>query len=199
MGFGSILMLAAGLAMDAVAVAAARGMAAPVFRIRTAVVIGLFFGGFQALMPVLGWQLGALVGPIVAQWDHWIAFALLGGLGGKMLLEAARERDGEGVEDVPAAPAPGAVPPPDLGLGLLLGLSIATSIDAFAVGITLPMLKAPLLLSVLTIGITTAVLSAGGFAAGRRLGASLGRRVDAAGGVALILLGTKILVEHLAA
>lgn len=195
MGFGSILLLAVGLAMDAVAVAAARGIAAPIFRLREALVIGVFFGVFQGGMPVLGWQLGALLGPLVERWDHWIAFALLVGLGSKMLVESwkeSREPDG-------GAPAPAAERRSELRLGTLIALSVATSIDAFAVGITLPMLGAPLLLAVVTIGVTTAVLSAGGFAAGRRFGDVLGRRVDIAGGLALIVLGTKILLEHLGA
>lgn len=195
MGFGSILLLAAGLAMDAVAVAAARGIAAPVFRVQTALVIGLFFGLFQGGMPVLGWQLGALLGPLVERWDHWIAFVLLVGLGGKMLVESWQEsREPEEGEARAATQRD-----TRLRLGTLVALSIATSIDAFAVGITLPMLGAPLLLSVVTIGVTTAVLSAGGFAAGRRFGAVLGRRVDIVGGLALIVLGTKILLEHLTA
>jgi putative Mn2+ efflux pump MntP len=112
-----------------------------------------------------------------------------------MLVEAWREAREPDASGRPASPAA----PPQLGLALLVGLSIATSIDAFAVGVTLPMLHAPLAVSIVTIGATTAVLSAGGFAAGRRFGAALGRRVDVAGGVALILLGTKILVEHLTA
>jgi putative Mn2+ efflux pump MntP len=183
--FGAILFLAVGLAMDAAAVSAARGLAAPRIRLRHVLLVAGFFGGFQALMPLIGWLIGARVGPLVAAWDHWIAFALLATVGGKMLLEA-RSAD--------AAPAHGR----DLfGLRVMLLLAIATSIDALAVGITLPLLDAPLLLSLVTIGATTAALSALALFAGRRFGAALGRRLDAAGGLVLIGIGTKILIEHL--
>ncbi len=183
MRFGSILMLAVGLAMDAMAVAAARGLAAPRLLPRHALLVAAFFGGFQALMPLLGWLLGRGVGPIVQAFDHWIAFILLAGIGAKMLWEA---RGGD------AAPTGD-----QFGLRVMLVLAVATSIDAFAAGITLPMLGAPLALSLATIGLTTAVLSALGLFLGRRFGAMLGRGLDAFGGLVLIGLGARILVEHL--
>lgn len=187
MSFGAILLLALGLSMDATAVAAARGLATPKILPRHVALVALFFGGFQALMPLLGWVVGAQLGPLVQRWDHWIAFVLLGAIGGKMLHEAWGGDEG-GDEEAPR----------DLyGLKVMFVLAVATSIDALAVGVTLPMLDAPLVLSLVTIGVTTAALSALGLFAGRRFGALLGKRLDVAGGLVLIGLGVKILVEHL--
>jgi putative Mn2+ efflux pump MntP len=185
--FAAILLLAVGLAMDATAVAAARGLAARRVRARQVLLVALLFGGAQALMPLLGWWVGAQLGPLVAAVDHWIAFGLLAGIGGKMVWEGLRHTGAEGVAsgaDVFALPT-------------LLLLALATSIDAFAVGITLPLLGAPLGLSLATIGLTTAALSAAGVVLGRRFGARLGRRLDAFGGLVLVGLGCKLLIEHL--
>jgi manganese efflux pump family protein len=186
--FGAIFVLALGLAMDAGAVSAARGVATPRISSRHVVLVAVFFGGFQAFMPLLGWAVGSRVGPIVQAWDHWIAFALLSVIGGKMLWEAGD-----------AKPALAAQPPVgDLfGLRVMLLLAVATSLDALAVGLTLPMLNAPLLLSLATIGTTTALLSVAGLFAGRHFGGLLGKRLDLVGGLVLIGLGTKILIEHL--
>jgi putative Mn2+ efflux pump MntP len=153
--------------------------------------IALFFGGFQALMPLLGWLVGAKIGGLVEAWDHWIAFVLLAGIGGKMLWEA--REDGED------AAAPKAKEDELFGVRALLVLAVATSIDALAVGFTLPMLDAGIVTALLTIGITTAVLSALGLFAGRRFGAMLGKRLEIVGGVVLIGVGAKILIEHLSA
>jgi len=175
--------------MDATAVAAARGLAVPRVLPRQVVLVALFFGGFQALMPLVGWLIGSRVGSLVQAWDHWIAFGLLGGIGGKMIWEARGRPDDDKDKDAG-----------DLfGLKVMFILAIATSIDALAVGITLPMLGAPLALSLITIGVTTAVLSVAGLYAGRRFGALLGKRLDVIGGLVLIGLGTKILIEHLRA
>lgn len=189
MTFGSILLLAVGLAMDATAVSAARGMALPAVRPYHIAMVSLFFGGFQAMMPVIGWTIGAGVGPLVQTWDHWIALVLLAGVGGKMIWEARSEPDG----DEPQSTSEGSL----FGFKVMLVLAIATSIDALAVGITLPMLDAPLVLSLVTIGVTTACLSVVGLFAGRRFGLALGRRLDVFGGVVLVGLGVKIVVEHL--
>lgn len=171
--------------MDAAAVAAARGLAAPVLRARHFLLVAALFGGFQALMPLLGWQLGQRLGGAVAAWDHWIAFVLLVGIGIKMIAEAnSRDREVLAQSDV-------------FGLRVMLTLAVATSIDAFAVGITLPLMDAPFALSLVTIGITTAILSALGLAIGRRFGAKVGHRMDMLGGVVLVGLGAKILIEHL--
>jgi putative Mn2+ efflux pump MntP len=183
--FAAVLALALGVAMDATAVAAARGLAAPHVRARHVLLVGLLFGGAQALMPLLGYLIGDRLGDLFARWDHWVAFALLTGIGGKMLWEARGGREDEETEGDP------------FDLRLLLVLAVATSIDAFAVGITLPLLGAPLLLSLATIGITTAVLSGAAVVLGRRFGTKLGRRLDVLGGLVLVGLGVKILVQHL--
>jgi manganese efflux pump family protein len=185
--FPSILLLAVGLAMDAAAVSAARGAAAREIRARHVAMVALFFGGFQAAMPLLGATLGGKLGPLVEAWDHWIAFVLLGGIGLNMLRQSWRSAGGA---EAPATGDP-------FGAKVMLLLAIATSIDALAVGVTLPMLGAPLPLTLVTIGIVTAALSALGLAAGRRFGALLGRRFEAVGGVVLVVLGAKILVQHL--
>lgn len=186
MSFGAILLLALGLSMDATAVAAARGLAAERIRFQHVLRVAFLFGGFQALMPVLGWFVGSRIGPVVQAYDHWIAFVLLGAIGTKMLYEAFQQKE-ENAEDTANL----------FRMDVMLVLAVATSIDALAVGVTLPILGAPLLLSVVTIGVTTALLSAGGLLVGRRFGALLGKRLDIAGGLVLIGLGTKILVEHL--
>jgi len=185
MSLPALLALALGLAMDATAVSAALGLATPALRARHFAAVALLFGGFQAAMPAAGWLLGRSVGPSLAAWDHWIAFALLGGIGAKMIVEARRA----GGDDAPARDvfAPAA----------LLALAVATSIDALAAGVMLPMLGAPLLPAIAAIGVTTAALSAAGLALGHRVGARFGRGLEALGGVVLIGLGAKILVEHL--
>ncbi len=190
MSFAALLWIAVGLAMDATAVAAARGLAAGRVRLRDALGLALLFGAFQAGMPAIGWLIGVRAGGALAAWDHWVAFVILAGLGAKMLIDAWRVRE-------PAAPD--AKAGQAFRLTLLVPLAIATSIDALAAGFTLPLLDAPFALSIATIGVVTALLCLAGVYAGRRLGAGLGRRLDAAGGVALIALGTKILIEHLLA
>src|SRR5690606_4612520 len=189
MTFGAILFLGLGLAMDATAVAAARGLALPAIRVRHVLLVAGFFGGFQALMPVIGWLLGARLGPVVQEWDHWIAFALLGCIGGKMLWDARGRADEDAAGGVVEL----------FGWKTMFVLAVATSIDAVAVGITLPMLDASFLMSIATIGVVTALLSAIGLYAGRRFGSVLGRRLDVVGGLVLVGLGLKILVEHLQA
>lgn len=190
MRFGSIFLLAMSVAMDATAVAAARGLATPKVQLRHVVLVAGLFGGFQAGMPVLGWLIGRRIGPLVQAWDHWIAFALLIAIGGKMLWDArGADRDDlveTGTQDL-------------YRMRVMLVLAIATSIDAMAVGVTLPMLDAPLLLSIVTIGVTTAAFSAAGLFAGRRFGVHLGSRLDVLGGLVLVGLGAKILIEHLLA
>lgn len=188
MKLGGILLLAFGLSMDAMAVAATRGLLVRQIRFRHVALVAGFFGGFQALMPLLGWLLGNRVGKAIEAWDHWVIFALLGGIGVKMLWEAfhAEEQKSSSEGD-------------PFGLRVMLLLAIATSIDALAAGFALPLMGAPLGLSLAAIGLTTATLSALGLFAGHRFGAALGSRLDALGGVVLIGLGVKTLVEHLSA
>lgn len=186
MKLGGILLLAFGLSMDAMAVAAARGLAVRRIRVRHVALVAGLFGGFQALMPLFGWLLGSSVGTALEAWDHWVIFALLGGIGVKMLWEASRPQEREQLSEADA-----------FGLRVMLLLAIATSIDALAAGFALPLMGAPLGVSLAAIGVTTAALSALGLFAGHRFGATLGRRLDALGGLVLIGLGVKTLVEHL--
>ena len=151
MRFGAILALSVGLAMDATAVSAARGMAVPRVRPRHVALVALFFGGFQAADAVVGWLVGRRIGPLVEAWDHWIAFVLLAGIGAKMLWESRESKADNPRSDEEL-----------FGLRVMLLLAVATSIDALAVGVTLPMLDAPFGLSIATIGMTTAILSAVG-------------------------------------
>jgi manganese efflux pump family protein len=175
-----VIALAIGLAMDATAVAATRGLRA---RRGEAVLLAALFGGFQAGMAALGWLLGDYGGRYVAAWDHWIAFGLLAAIGGKMLWDARR---GD------AAPEPRSG-----GAVLYLGLALATSIDAGAAGITLPLLAVPPGFAVAAIGVVTALLTLIGYRAGNALGRRLGSRLEVVGGVVLIAIGVKMLVEHL--
>ncbi len=195
MSIVGILGLALAVAMDATAVAAARGLAAPRVRLRHALLVGGLFGGAQALMPLLGWAVGDRVGPLVARWDHWVVFALLGGIGAKMLWEARAVRTG------PTGPEGRnrSHRRDPFGLGPLLLLALATSIDAFGVGITLPMLGAPLATSILVFGLTTALLSAAALFAARQLGGRFGGALDALGGLILIGVGAHIVIQHLRA
>lgn len=188
MKLGGILLLAFGLSMDAMAVAAARGLLVRQIRFRHVALVAGFFGGFQALMPLFGWLLGSRVGTAIEAWDHWVIFALLGGIGAKMLWQAFHAEEQKPISEADA-----------FGLRVMLVLAIATSIDALAAGFTLPLMGAPLGLSLAAIGLTTATLSALGLYAGHRFGAALGSRLGALGGVLLIGLGVKTLVEHLSA
>jgi putative Mn2+ efflux pump MntP len=185
-GFWSLLALSFGLAMDATAVAAARGSATPRVLGRHVLCVALYFGGFQALMPALGWLLGESIGSFVSAGSPWIAFFLLGGVGAKMLWEARLEHH----EKAAAGTDP-------FGARVMLLLALATSLDAFAVGVSLPLLRAPFTLALATIGITTALLSTAGLFCGRHFGGVLGRRAELAGGLILIGLGSMILIQHL--
>lgn len=192
MAFSSVPLLAVGLAMDAAAVSATRGLAVPKVEPRHALSVALFFGGAQAGMPLLGWLAGDKLGTFAAAWGDWIAAAVFFVLGGKMLIEVlrkrAREGDAEAVEEMPAHP---------FAIGTMALLALATSIDALVAGVTLPMLHAPLVASVATIGGTTAALSVLALYGGRRLGRSFEGRLDLIGGILLVGLGAKVVVAHL--
>ena len=178
------LVIAFGLAMDAFAVAISCGLAMDRIRLEYALKIGTAFGFFQAAMPILGWLAGSRLRHLISEWDHWLAFALLAVIGGKMIYEATtgcyRER---------AVIA--------LNLKILFGLAIATSIDALAVGISFALLNTAVLAPSLIIGAVTFVLSTLGVLLGHRFGCYLGRKVEIAGGLVLIGIGIKILLEHL--
>jgi putative Mn2+ efflux pump MntP len=154
--------------------------------LKHAYLIALFFGVFQAVMPLIGYLLGTGFSEYIEKFDHWIAFALLAFIGGKMVIEAIREKDGGPEEKTDA-----------LSTGELTVLAVATSIDALAVGITFAFLKVNILPSVLLIGVTTFALSLGGVLLGNRFGAKYKTKAEVAGGVILVLIGLKILLEHL--
>lgn len=181
MGTVELLILAAGLAMDAFAVSVCKGLAMGKPSWRQALVPGLWFGGFQGLMPCLGYLLGARFSVYITAVDHWLAFGLLVLLGVNMLREA-----GEGGEKADGS----------LAWRTMLAMAVATSIDALAVGITFAFLAVDLIPAALTIAAVTLVLSTLGVRLGGRFGAKLEGRAQVLGGCILILLGVKILLEH---
>lgn len=186
MGFLELFLIAVGLSADAFSVSVCKGLNMRKLNLKHAYVIALFFGVFQAVMPLLGYLLGTGFSEYIEKYDHWIAFVLLAFIGGKMALEAIREKDGEAEEKTDT-----------LSIGELTVLAVATSIDALAVGITFAFLKVNILPSVLLIGVTTFALSLGGVLLGNRFGAKYKSKAEIAGGVILILIGLKILLEHL--
>jgi putative Mn2+ efflux pump MntP len=188
MNLGELLLLAVGLAMDAVAVSATRGLRVGSVRLVHLASVALFFGGAQALMPLGGFLLGQQVGPLIAAVHHWVAGGLLLFLGARMVrASSTQDRDHE---DAAATTDP-------FALGTMTALAVATSIDAFAVGVVLPTLGASLWVSVAVIGIVTAVLAMAGLIVGARLGAHLGTRLELVGGVVLIALGLRFVLEQL--
>lgn len=188
MGIVEIFLIAVGLSMDAFAVSLCKGLGMKRLDMRQAVIIGVFFGGFQALMPIVGWALGRQFESYIASVDHWIAFALLAFIGGKMIFDAFR---GEGYEGLSEED------PGRLDYKELLMLAIATSIDALAVGITFGFLQVGIIGAVSIIGITTFALSIIGVVIGHRFGSRFEKTASIIGGVVLILIGVRILLEHL--
>ncbi|MEA4911845.1 MAG: manganese efflux pump MntP family protein [Oscillospiraceae bacterium] len=187
MRFYELFMIAVALSMDAFAVSMCKGLAMQRLNYKNAAVISLYFGGFQALMPLLGYYLGARFERYIVNIDHYIAFALLAFLGARMIVEALRDGD--------TCPCGGDM----LDHRELLVLAVATSIDALAVGITFAFLGADILPAVSLIGAVTFLLSFAGVAIGNRFGARFKKKAEIAGGVVLILIGLKILLEHLGA
>jgi putative Mn2+ efflux pump MntP len=177
--------IALALAMDAFAVALGAGLTLERLTGGHLFRLGFHFGLFQALMPVVGWLAGLTVQRWIAAYDHWVAFGLLAFVGGKMIYEAWREEGEEGKETAD----------PTRGLTLVL-LSVATSIDALAVGLSLAMLRIAIWLPALVIGLVAGVLTVAGMLLGRRVGAAWGPRVEVVGGVVLVGIGIKILLEH---
>ena len=186
MTFIELLLTAVALSMDAFAVSTCKGLNLRKMDWKRALVIGLFFGGFQAAMPLVGWLLGSQFERLITSVDHWVVFGLLVLIGGKMVLDALKN------EEEASCPAEDR-----LDLKELVGLSFATSIDALAVGISFAFLQVRILPSVLVIGVTTCLLSMAGVAIGQRFGARHQSRATLIGGAVLILLGLKILLEHL--
>ena len=183
MGFWELVVLAIGLSMDAFAVSICKGLALQRVSWKECCIAGLWFGGFQALMPLLGYLLGTQFEQFVTSVDHWIAFVLLGIIGGNMIREAL-SKDEDKLDG-------------SLAFKTMLLLAIATSIDALAVGITFAFLNADITLSAVIIGVITFVASAAGVKIGNVFGSKFKSKAELAGGIVLVLMGLKILLEHL--
>lgn len=184
MGIGELLLLAVGLSMDAFAVSICKGLAMKKATLKAELTCGVWFGGFQALMPMIGFFLGTLFAEAIQAFDHWVAFGLLVLIGANMLKEAFSPEE----ETADA----------DLSVKTMFLMAVATSIDALAVGISLAMAGGVnIWLAALCIGICTCLLSAAGVKIGNVFGSRYEKKAQVAGGVILILLGIKILLEHL--
>ena len=183
-----LFLLGVGLSMDAFAVSVCKGLGMKKLNKKQALIIGLYFGGFQALMPFVGWLLGSQFQKYITSIDHWIAFILLDFIGGKMMIEAVREWNEEEVVDVMDAP---------IDHKNMLVLAVATSIDALTVGITFAFLGTPIVEAITIIGITTMVISIAGVVVGNFFGSRYKSKAEFIGGLILVLLGLKILLEHL--
>lgn len=178
-----IILLSIGLAMDAFAVAICKGLSMKKMNWKNAIIIAFYFGVFQALMPVFGYFLGTTFENLVTSIDHWLAFILLVAIGGNMIKEVF-SNDEEGKDD-------------KVDFKTMIVLAVATSIDALAIGITFAFLNVNLLLSVSCIGIITFVISLIGVKIGNRFGDKFQNKAELLGGIILIVLGLKILLEHL--
>ena len=183
MGLIELFLIAVGLSMDAFAVSVCKGLAMPKCTFKKAAIVGLWFGGFQALMPAIGYGLGAQFQETIASIDHWIAFVLLALIGGNMIHEALDNDE----EEADAS----------LDVKTMFLLAVATSIDALAIGITFAFLKVNIIPAVCFIGIVTFIISFAGVKIGNVFGARYKNKAEIVGGVILILLGLKILLEHL--
>ena len=185
--FVEIFLIGVGLAMDAFAVSICKGLCMSKLNKKQAIVIALYFGGFQALMPLIGWVLGIRFQQYIVSVDHWIAFILLAIIGGKMIYEAVKGDEGECCElkDAP------------LNHKELVVLAIATSIDALAIGITFAFLDTPILPAIAIIGISTFFICLLGVVVGNIFGSKYKNKAEFAGGLILVIIGLKILLEHL--
>jgi manganese efflux pump family protein len=179
----TITLVAVGLAMDAFAVSIAKGLSIENHKRKNALIIASFFGVFQMIMPVIGWFAGIELEDLIKGIDHWIAFGLLVLIGSKMIHDSAKKDTSQGESN--------------LRLHALLTLSIATSIDALMVGLSLAFLQTDILTPIVVIGIVTFSLSYVGFLFGNVLGNFLGSKIKAVGGIILIAIGIRILLEHL--
>ncbi|HBM81398.1 MAG TPA: hypothetical protein DD426_11295 [Clostridiaceae bacterium] len=185
MGLLELLLIGIGLSMDAFAASLCKGLNMKKPNLHNSLIIALFFGGFQAVMPLIGWLLGKQFEMYITSIDHWIAFGLLSFIGGKAIYDVFND-DGCSRNGCDR-----------LDMKELLILSIATSIDALAVGITFAFLKISIIPAVSLIGMTTFILSLVGVGIGHRFGVKFKSRSELAGGIVLILIGLKILIEHL--
>ena len=183
MSLAELFIIAVGLSMDAFAVSVCKGLSVQKMKLGHALTCGIYFGGFQALMPLIGYLLGSQFESMITQIDHWIAFVLLGIIGFNMVKES-RETEEEELDC-------------SFGVKAMIPLAIATSIDALAVGVTFAFLKVDIFWAVTFIGGVTFVLSAIGVKVGNVFGMRYKSKAELAGGVILILMGAKILAEHL--
>jgi len=184
MNFITIVIIAIGLAMDAFAVSIVSGTAYQQLKIRHALRIAIFFGAFQAFMPLIGSLAGLTVKQYIADYDHWVAFALLSAVGGKMIYESFKITPSSKIFD-PSS------------IFVLVVLSIATSIDALAIGITLSLITSSIAAAVIIIGIVTFTLSYLGVFIGQKFGHFFESKIEAVGGIVLISIGLKTLIQHL--
>lgn len=182
-----IVTISVGLAADALAVSIVAGASYRQLRVGHAVRMALLFGVFQSVMPLIGWGISRVFSTEIADFDHWVAFGLLAVIGGKMIFESFKLKDVE-KKDKAGDPA---------SLGVVLALAVATSIDALAVGVTIALVTSYVAVAVTTIGVITFGLSLLGTEIGRRIGHFFENRIEAAGGVILIVIGVKILISHL--
>ena len=186
--FIELFLMGVGLSMDAFAVSICKGLGMRKVNKKQALVIGLFFGGFQALMPFVGWLLGSQFEKYITSIDHWIAFILLGIIGGKMIVESVKpDKEDDEVKEMDAP----------LDLKEMFVLAVATSIDALAVGITFAFLDYPIVEAITIIGISTFFISIGGVYGGNFFGNKYEKKAEFAGGLILVLLGVRILLTHL--
>ena len=179
----SLFLIAVGLSMDAFAVSVCKGLATPKYKLKYSMICGAWFGGFQALMPTVGYLLGVNFRKYITAIDHWIAFVLLALIGFNMIREALKNDD-EGAD-------------PSFTAKSMSLLAIATSIDALAIGITFAFLDVNIVAAVLFIGVCTFVISAAGVKIGSVFGTRFKSKAEIAGGAILIILGLRILIEHL--
>ncbi|MBR4181928.1 MAG: manganese efflux pump [Candidatus Methanomethylophilaceae archaeon] len=183
MDFIAILLIAVGLAMDAFAVSLCKGLALRKVTLRNMLIAGLWFGGFQALMPIIGFYLGVSFYDLISAYDHWVAFFLLFLIGANMVREGLFGEE----EEVDA----------DMGVKTMALLAIATSIDALAIGISFAMTEDSIFLPALIIGLVTLVISMAGVKIGSLFGDRFGKKAEVLGGVILIVIGMKVLLEGL--
>ncbi len=183
MSLAELFIIAVGLSMDAFAVSVCKGLSVPKMKLSHALTCGIYFGGFQGLMPAIGYLLGSQFEEMIVSIDHWIAFVLLGLIGFNMIKES-RETDEECLDC-------------SFGVKAMIPLAIATSIDALAIGVTFAFLRVNIVWAVLFIGVITFILSSIGVKVGNVFGMKYKSKAEFAGGLILILMGTKILLEHL--
>ena len=189
MNFVELLIIAIGLSMDAFAVSIGKGLSLKKIKLSHALKVGLWFGGFQALMPLIGYMLGSTFAEIVSTFDHWVAFVLLSLIGGNMIKESL-ENDSDNDCDCNKKDKNG------FGLTTMFTLAVATSIDALAIGVTFSFFKVAIIPAIITIGITTFLFSVAGLKIGHIFGCKYKSHAELFGGVILILIGLKILIEH---